>query len=124
MKPAYSYRLRNACTASFCFLRDRATFHLQRESLTANNDLIAMFNNNAQIVLLAATAKNQYRDWKVIHKEAGPWNGEPLPDLSRWREEGVLSIYMQKDPSKGGEPTDLYVVDFGIAETGSNRTNR
>jgi len=87
---------------------------------TANNDLIAMFNNKAQIVLLAATAENQYRDWKVIHREDGPWNGEPLPDLSRWREEGVLSIYMQKDPSKGGEPTDLYVVDFDIAETGSN----
>lgn len=81
---------------------------------TPNHDLIAMFNNKAQIVLLSATAENQYRDWKVIHREAGPWNGEPLPDLSRWRAECVLSIYMQKDPSSAGKPTDLYVVDFSF----------
>jgi len=81
---------------------------------TSNSDLIAMVNNKAQIVLLAATAESEFRDWRVIHIEEGPWNGEPLPDLSRWREEGVLSIYMQKDPPNAGEPTDLYVVDFSF----------
>ena len=47
--------------------------------------LIAMFNNRARIILLGATAKNRYRDWKVIHREDSPWDGEPLPDVSRWR---------------------------------------
>ena len=88
---------------------------------TPDNDLIAMFNNKAKIVLMSATAENQYRDWKVIHKEEGPWDGEPLPDLNRWREEGMLSIYMQKNPSKDGEPTDLYIVDFSISATGKNK---
>ena len=88
---------------------------------TLDNDLIAMFNNKAKIVLMSATAENQYRDWKVIHKEQGPWNGEPLPDLSRWREEGMLSIYMQKNQSKDGEPTDLYIVDFSVSATGKNK---
>lgn len=83
---------------------------------TPAHDLIAMFNNKARIVLMSATAEKQYKDWKIIHKEEGPWNGEPLPDLTRWREEGILSIYMQKDPSKDGEPTDLYVIDFRMAE--------
>ncbi|KKK56996.1 hypothetical protein LCGC14_3058900, partial [marine sediment metagenome] len=78
------------------------------------------FNYKAKIILLGATAENQYSDWKVIHKEEGPWNGEPLPDLSRWREEGILSIYMQKDSSKSGEPTDLYVVDFSISPNEMN----
>ena len=73
-----------------------------------------MFNNNAEIVLCGATQDNHYNDWKVIHKEKGPWDGEPLPDLSRWREERILSIYMQKEPSKSGEATDLYVIDFYI----------
>lgn len=91
---------------------------------TPNHELIAMFNSKAKIVLLGATPENQYRDWKVIHKENGPWNGEPLPDLSRWREEGVLSVYMQKEPSQEGEPTDLYVVDFTVASTGTARKNR
>ena len=81
---------------------------------TQNNDLIVMFNNNAEIVLCGATQDNHYNDWKVIHKEKGPWDGEPLPDLSRWREERILSIYMQKEPSKSGEATDLYVIDFYI----------
>jgi len=88
---------------------------------TPDNDLIAMFNNNAKIVIMSATAENQYRDWKVIHKEEGPWDGEPLPDLGRWREEGLLSIYMQKDPSKDGEPTDLYIIDFIVSSTGKNK---
>ncbi len=88
---------------------------------TPDNDLIVMFNNKAKIVLMSATAENQYRDWKMIHEEEGPWDGEPLPDLSRWREEGILSIYMQKNPSKDGEPTDLYVVDFSISVTGKNK---
>lgn len=91
---------------------------------TPDNDLIAMFNNHAKIVLMSATAEAQYRDWKVIHEEEGPWNGEPLPDLSRWREEGLLSIYMQKNPTKDGEPTDLYIVDFTIAAKGTTRKNR
>ncbi len=76
-----------------------------------------MLNNKGQIVLLSATAKNHYKDWKVIHKEEGPWNGEPLPDLSRWREEGILSIYMQKYSAKEGEPTDLHVIDFSFSGT-------
>lgn len=87
---------------------------------TADNDLIAMYNENATLTLWAATESNHYRDWKLIHTEKGPWNGEPLPDLSRWREEGILSIYMQKDPSEDHEPTDLYVVDFSISSTTSN----
>jgi hypothetical protein len=87
---------------------------------TANHDLIAMFNHQAHIVLLAATAAKQYKDWKVIYREDGPWNGEPLPDLTRWREDGILSIYMQEDPSQIGEPTDLYVVDFLLSGTGTN----
>lgn len=40
-----------------------------------------------------------------------------LSDLSRWREEAVLPIYMQKEPPGGGEPTDLYVIDFSFAGT-------
>jgi hypothetical protein len=88
---------------------------------TADNDLIAMFNNKARIVLVSATAENQYRDWKVIHAEEGPWDGEPLPDLSRWREEGVLSIYMQMaDLTKNGEPSDLYVLDFSVSANEKN----
>ena len=88
---------------------------------TPDNDLIAMFNNKARIVLASATAENRYRDWRVIHTEEGPWDGEPLPDLSRWREEGVLSIYMQKESSIGGKPTDLYVLDFSISATRRNK---
>lgn len=87
---------------------------------TPDNDLIVIFNNQTKIVLVSATAKNQFQDWKVIHKEDGSWDGEPLPDLSRWREEGMLSIYMQKDPSKSGEPSDLYILDFNLLETRKN----
>jgi hypothetical protein len=88
---------------------------------TSDNNLVVLFNNKAEIVICAATAENQYQDWKVIHREEGPWDGEPLFDLGRWREERMLSVYMQKESSKSGVPTDLYVVDFRISETGKNK---
>ena len=73
-----------------------------------------MFNYQGKIVLCGATAGNRYRDWGMLHIEEGPWEGEPLPDLTRWREEGVLSIYMQRNPSRRSEPTGLYVLDFTL----------
>jgi hypothetical protein len=79
-----------------------------------------MFNNKAEIIICGATADMQYQDWKVIHREKGPWDGEALPDLSRWREERVLSIYMQKEASKSGEASDLYVIDFSFSANGKN----
>jgi len=81
---------------------------------TPNNDLVAMFNFQGKIVVCGATAGKAYRDWGTLLIEDGPWDGEPLPDLARWREQGVLSIYMQKDPSQAGQPTDLYVLDFKL----------
>ena len=88
---------------------------------TSDNNLVALFNNKTEIVICGATAENQYQDWKVIHREEGPWDGEPLPDLGRWREERILSVYMQKEPSNNGEPTDLYVINFSIFATGMNK---
>ena len=81
---------------------------------TPENDLIAMFNYKGKIVLCGATADKQYRNWGTLHIEEGPWDGEPLPDLTRWRTEGVLSIYMQRDPSRYVEPTDLYILDYTV----------
>ena len=90
---------------------------------TPDSDLIAMFNNKARIVLMTATAKKQYSDWRVLHIEEGPWDGEVLPDLGRWRDEGVLSIYMQMEPANRHDPTDLCVVDFHLTGKGTDRKN-
>jgi hypothetical protein len=81
---------------------------------TPNSDLVGMFNIQGKIVLCGATAGNAYRDWGTLLIDEGPWDGEPLPDLARWREQGVLSIYMQKDPPQAGRPTDLYILDFNL----------
>jgi len=83
---------------------------------TRDNDLVAMFNYKGKIVLCGATARNQYRDWKTLHVEDGPWDGEPLPDLSRWRQEGILSIYIQEAPSQKRQPTGVYILEFSLAQ--------
>lgn len=82
---------------------------------TRDNDLVGMFNFQGNIVLCGATLKNEYRDWAVLRKEPGPWDGEPLPDPYRWRDEGVLSIYMQKESKQPRQPSDLFVLDFLVA---------
>ena len=73
-----------------------------------------MFNYGAEIVFCGATAAKDYTDWQELHRESGPWSTEPLFDLTRWREDGILSIYAQRDPSANMEPTALYVLDFQL----------
>ena len=96
---------------------DSTRNHRAKLLSTSENDLIAMFNFEGQLVIVSATAETGYQDWLEVHREAGPWNSEPLPDLTRWQEEGILSIYTQRAPSRDGEPTDLYVISFSIAAT-------
>jgi len=79
-----------------------------------NGDVFCLFNCNGQITICAATAARRYEDWHVIHVEPGPWDGTPLTDLYRWRDEGVLSIYMQREPAQDRQPTDIYVLDFQV----------
>ena len=67
---------------------------------------------HGDLTIMAATAAAQWKDWRVIHREAGPFVNEMLGDGHRWQEEAVLSIIVQKTPLKPREPTPLRILDF------------
>jgi hypothetical protein len=62
--------------------------------------------------VMAASAASEWRDWKVVHTEKGPFVNEMVGDFYRWKEEGVLSIMVQEMPEQPHDPTPLRIVDL------------
>jgi len=69
---------------------------------------------NGDLVIAAASAKSGWNDWKIIHREAGPFVNEMLGDPTRWKEEEILSIMVQESPRKVNDPTPLRILDFSF----------
>ena len=59
-----------------------------------------------------ATAAALWKDWTTVHTQPQTFTGEPLVDFYRWRDEGVLSIYVQEHPRTTRQPTALHVIDL------------
>jgi hypothetical protein len=69
------------------------------------------YHPSPNLSIAAATAKSNWNDWKVIHNEPGPFNGQP--QIDRYGAEGSLSIYIQEQ-AKPSSPTasPLRVIKF------------
>jgi hypothetical protein len=69
------------------------------------------FNPSPELTIAAASAASRWRDWKIIHRERGPFSGQPQVD--RHGRPGVLSIYIQEAAAKPTETSSpLRVLDF------------
>ena len=68
------------------------------------------------LAIAAATAASEWKDWKVVHVEKGPFVNEMLGDNYRWAKDGVLSIMVQQSPEKTHQPTPLRILDFSLEE--------
>ena len=66
------------------------------------------------LVIAAATSASKWRDWKIVHRERGPFVNEMLGDVYRWKKQGVLSIMVQESPEKPHQPTPLRILDFSF----------
>jgi len=64
--------------------------------------------------IAAATADNKWTDWNLIHVEKGPFVNEMLADPYRWKKEAILSVMVQKSPTKPHQPTPLRILDFSF----------
>ena len=67
---------------------------------------------NGDLVIAAASAKSGWKDWKIIHREKGPFVNEMLGDPYRWKDEEILSVMVQELPRKVNSPTSLRILDF------------
>ena len=69
------------------------------------------FNPSPDLSIAAASAKSRWTDWKVIHREHGPFSGQPQVD--RYGKPNVLSVYIQQEPKlPKGTASPLRVIDF------------
>ncbi len=73
-----------------------------------------VFFVNGDLTIMGATAAEHWTDWKTVHVEQGPFVNEMLADRDRWNDEGVLSVLVQRSPSKSRQPTPLRISDFSI----------
>jgi hypothetical protein len=69
-------------------------------------------DRGGKLHIAAATAKSQWTDWRVVTTSDRDYVGEPRVDVLRWRDERVLSVYVQQKPDLPGNPSPLRLIDF------------
>jgi len=75
--------------------------------------ITGIYYEKGVLVIMAATADRNWKDWKVIHIEKGPFMNEMLADYYRWKESGILSILVQES-SEGHSPSALRILDYNL----------
>ncbi len=71
-------------------------------------------HRRGDLVIVGANAASNWEDWKILHREVGPFVNEMLADPYRWKQESVLSIMVQESPSSAHESTPLRILDYAI----------
>jgi len=66
------------------------------------------------LIIAVATAKNDWKDWHIAHVIKGPFFNDMLGDFYRWKLEGVLSVMVQEAPKSISKPSTLQVVDLSF----------
>ncbi len=73
-----------------------------------------IYFTDGDLTICAATAKNQWKDWEIIHVEPGLFLNEMLGDLYRFEQEEVLSVMVQESPERPNRPTPIRILDFSL----------
>lgn len=75
-----------------------------------------IYFTHGELVIATASAESKWTDWKVVHREPGPFLNQVHFDDTRWESDGVLSVFAQESPEKPGDPTRLRILDFSLKE--------
>ena len=71
-----------------------------------------IFFPKGNLTIAAATSKSNWKDWKTVYVEKGPFGNEMLIDYYRWKQDKILSVMVQESPKKPHQATPLRIVDF------------
>lgn len=72
------------------------------------------FHESPYLSIVAATAKTKWTDWKLVHRETGPFIGQP--QIDRYGNPNRLSVYIQEAPKQFGDTASpLRVMTFQAA---------
>ncbi|MDP6546181.1 MAG: BNR repeat-containing protein [Phycisphaerae bacterium] len=75
-----------------------------------------VFFTKGNMTIMAATSKSDWKDWKTLHVEKGPFGNEMLIDYYRWKQNNILSVMVQTSPKKAHAATPLRILDFTLTE--------
>lgn len=83
------------------------------------NAIPAAFKNDIYfdkglMIIAKATKKNGWKDWKIIHKESDFFLNEMKVDVNRFKEQSVLSVFVQDTPAKAGDASRIRMFDYII----------
>jgi rhamnogalacturonyl hydrolase YesR len=71
-----------------------------------------LYFTGGDLVIATATAAEQWKDWRILIEEKGPFMNEMIGDTERWKKEKVLSVIVQDTPKVIGTPSELHVIDY------------
>ena len=69
-------------------------------------------DQGAPLVIVKATAKTEWKDWKEVYVSKEKYFNEPQLDLPRWTKDNVLSIMVQDVPDREGSSSNIKVLDI------------
>ncbi|MDP6633700.1 MAG: BNR repeat-containing protein [Phycisphaerae bacterium] len=75
-----------------------------------------IFYPKGSMLIAAATSRSEWKDWKILHVEKGPFGNEMIMDFHRWKQDGILSVMAQGSPEKAHAPTPLRILDFTVEQ--------
>ncbi len=71
-------------------------------------------DHGSRLTVAIASESTGWTEWRTVWQADRISVGEPLLDLDRWRNEGILSVYTQDRPEKPGAPSALRVLDLSV----------
>jgi hypothetical protein len=71
-----------------------------------------IYFTHGDLVIACATSAAQWKDWRILAIEPGPFINEMLADPTRWKAQNILSIIVQQTPKVIGTPSPLRVIDY------------
>lgn len=81
---------------------------------TKNNKAYVIYTQNGKITI-STPADNDWTDWESYIYDSGSIKYDrPVIDYGRWRDEGVLSVFIQRTTNAAGAPSMIESIDFRI----------
>ena len=71
-------------------------------------------HRQGDLLVAGATAASKWTDWRILHREQGPFVNEMLGDPYRWQQGGVLSVMVQESPAAAHQATPLRILDYTV----------
>jgi hypothetical protein len=84
-------------------------FMVNRDPARRQSDLYFL---DGELRIAAATPASKWTDWRIIYRDPGHFMNEPLQDLPRLADDGILSIFVQDSAVRPRQSTPLRILDF------------